>query len=174
MSVNAPDDSITVQGTPVVQCLALAPEPKSMTVNAITSARIRNATLGMVVAAIASFGYSVLIWAVIAGIPDRVQVLALDAYWVLITLWFVLPAGAVLGVYLPQSVAALNRKMAMRKGIRWGAASGIVCGALLALQLSLSLHTAEMLPWWIVLFGVTMGIYSACFVALAAIKCANE
>jgi hypothetical protein len=77
-------------------------------------------------------------------------------------------------VFLPQSIAALNRTIAMEKGFRWGAASGIVCGVLWATQLSLSIHAVEMLPWWIVLFGGTMGIYSACFVALVARKCANK
>ena len=140
-----------------------------MTENAITFTRLRNAALGMVVAVIASFGYSVFV-----GVLMGFRVHALDAYWVRITLWFVLPTGAVLGAYLPQSVAALSRKMAMRKGFRWGAASGIVCGVLWATQLSLSIHAVEMLPWWIVLFGGTIGIYSACFVALVARKYANE
>ena len=135
----------------------------------ITFTRIRNAALGMVVAVIASFGYSVLVLFLMGF-----RVHALDVYWVGITLWFVLPSGAVFGAYLPQSMAALNRKMAMEKGLRWGAASGIVCGVLWALQLSLSIHAVEMLPGWIVLFGGTMGIYSACFVALVARKYANK
>ncbi len=102
------------------------------------------------------------------------QFLAFYAYWVLITLWFVLPTGAVLGVYLPQSAAALNRKMAMRKGFRWGGTSGIVCGVLFATQLSLSSHAFEMLPWWSVLFGGTMAIYSGCCVGFVALKYANK
>src|ERR1700730_11946424 len=92
---------------------------------AIASTRVRNATLGMVVAVIASFGYSALVLVGMIGI--RVQLLAGAAYFVLITLWFVLPMGALLGMYLPQSMAALNRQMAMTKGFRWGAAFGIVC-----------------------------------------------
>jgi Na+/proline symporter len=115
-----------------------------------------------------------LVWIAMAGIPDRIQVLALDFYWVLISLWFVLPTGAVLGLYLPPSMAALSPKMAMKRGMRWGAACGIVCGILWATQLSLSLHAVEMLPWWILLFGVTMGIYSACCVALVALMYANR
>jgi hypothetical protein len=102
----------------------------------------------MVVAVIASFGYSLLV-----GVLMGFRVHALGVYWVRITLWFVLPIGTVFGVFLPQSIAALNRKMAMEKGFRWGAASGIVCGVLWATQLSLSIHAVEMLPWWIVLFG---------------------
>src|SRR5260370_11493563 len=135
----------------------------------ITCTRIRNAALGMVVAVIASFGYAVLVLFLMVF-----RVHALDVYWVGITLWFELPSGAVFGAYLPQSMAALNRKMAMEKGLRWGAASGIVCGVLWALQLSLSIHAVEMLPGWIVLFGGTVGIYSACFVALVAHKYANK
>lgn len=131
-----------------------------------------NAALGMVVAVIASYGYSALVWVTLAGF--RVQVLAATHYWVLITLWFVLPTGAVLGAYLPPAMAALNREMAMRKGFRWGAVSGIMCGILWATQLSLSVSAIEMLPWWIVLFGGTMGIYSACFTALAGLKYANK
>jgi len=71
-------------------------------------------------------------------------------------------------------MAALNRQMAMRKRFRWGAASGIVCGILLATQLSLSDFALEMLLWWILLFGGTMGIYSACVVALVGRKYANK
>jgi hypothetical protein len=126
----------------------------------------------MVVAVIASFGYSALVLVGMVGI--RVQLLAADAYFVLITLWFVLPTGAVLGVFLPHSMAALNRRMAMRKGFQWGAASGIVCGVLWATQLSLNDHAVEMLPWWIFLFGGTMGIYSACVVAWVGGKYANK
>jgi hypothetical protein len=126
----------------------------------------------MVVAVIASFGYSALVLVGMIGI--RVQLLAGAAYFVLITLWFVLPMGALLGAYLPQSMAALNRQMAMTKGFRWGAAFGIVCGVLWATQLSLGDFALEMLLWWILLFGGTAGIYSACFVALVGRKYANK
>jgi len=165
---------MAAQSPAAVQCSAreLHAVADVITVRAITVSRLRHAALGMVVAVIASFGYSALVWVGMAGI--RIPVLASDAYWVRITLWFVLPMGAVLGAYLPQSMAALNRKMAMRKGFRWGAASGIVCGVLWATQLSLSIHAVEMLPWWIVLFGGTMGIYCACFVALVGHKFANK
>ena len=146
--------------------------PKCMTANAIASTRVRNATLGMVAAVIASFGYSALVLVGMIGI--RVQLLAGAAYFVLITLWFVLPMGAWLGAYLPRSMAALNRQMAMTKGFRWGAAFGIVCGVLWATQLSLSDFALEMLLWWILLFGGTAGIYSACFVALVGRKYANK
>jgi len=141
-------------------------------VNPMTFTRVKNAMFGMVVVVIASFGYSSFVLAWMVGI--RVQVLEGDAFFVRITLWFVLPTGAVLGAYLPQAMAALNRKMAMRTGFRWGAASGIICGVLWAAQQSLEDHTVEMLLWWIVLFGVTMGIYSACFVALVALKYAKK
>jgi hypothetical protein len=143
-----------------------------MTANAIAFTRVRNATLGMVVAVIASCGYSALVLIGMIGI--RVQLLAGAAYFVLITLWFVLPTGALLGAYLPQSMAALNRQMAMRKGFRWGAASGLVCGVLWATQLSLSDYAVEMLLWWIFLFGGTMGLYSACVVAWVGSKYANK
>ena len=123
----------------------------------------------MVVAVVASYVYSVIV-----GLLVGFRVHALDGYWVRITLWFVLPTGAVLGVYLPQSMAGLNHKMAMKKGFRWGAVSGVVCGALWATQLSLSVHAVEMLPWWIFLFGGTMGIYSACVVAWIGGKYANR
>jgi len=126
----------------------------------------------MIVAVIASFGYSALVLVGMIGI--RVQLLAGAAHFVLITLWFVLLTGALLGAYLPQSKATLNRQMAMRKGFRWGAASGIMCGVLWATQLSLSDYAVEMLLWWIFLFGGTMGIYSACVVAWVGCKYANE
>jgi hypothetical protein len=136
-----------------------------MAVNVIPLARVKNATFGMVVAVIASFGYSVLV-GLMMGFRGHV----LDGYWVRITLWFVLPTGAVLGAYLPQSMAGLDHRTATLKGFRWGAVSGVVCGALWAAQLSLSIHALEMLPWWIFLFGGTMGIYSAFVVAWVGSK----
>ena len=126
----------------------------------------------MILAVTASFWYSALVLASMIGI--RVQMLAAGAYFVLISLWFVMPTGAVLGAYLPQSMAAWNRQMAVGKGFLWGAASGILCGVLWAAQLSLTLHAVEMLPWWIVLFGLTMGIYSGSFVALVALGYAKN
>jgi hypothetical protein len=143
-----------------------------MTVNAIAFTRVRDAALGMVVAVIASFGYSVVVLVGMVGI--RVQILAGASYFVLITLWFVLPTGAVLGALLPHSMATLNRRTAVRKGFHWGAASGIMCGVLWAAQLSLDVHAVEMLPWWILLFGGTMGIYSGCAVAWVGGKYANK
>jgi len=129
----------------------------------------------MVVAVIASFGYSTLVLVGMVGIRVQLlQLLAADANFVLITLWFALPTGAVLGAYLPQSMAALNRKTAMRKGFRWGATSGIVCGVLWATQLSIDDYSFGQLLWWIFLYGGTMGIYSACFAALLGIMYANK
>src|SRR5260370_41794376 len=93
----------------------------------ITFTRIRNAALGMVVAVIASFGYSVLVLFLMVF-----RVHALDVYWVGITLWFALPSGAVFGAYLPQSMAALNRKMAMGRrgcaGVQHPASYAVSCG----------------------------------------------
>lgn len=133
--------------------------------------RTRSIVIGVVVALIAAFAYSLVVCVLMANL-EAVPI-KLAAYFVLLALWFVLPLGALLGAYLPRSLARLSRGAGMGKGFRWGAIAGIGCGILWAIQLSVMFRDFTMIRS-AVSFGVTMGIYSGCCVSLTALKYSNK
>src|SRR6266705_272428 len=93
-----------------------------------------NLVRGIGTALLASYVYGVLVWTVFG--PFQPLTLLAGVYSVIVTAWFVLPLGAVLGLSLPNAASRLRPSHAAIQGFALGVLCGLLCGLLLSIQLT--------------------------------------
>lgn len=126
---------------------------------------IRAVLRGMGVALVASYCFAFLFCALSFSVNVRTPLGA--AGFVLITSWFVLPLGALLGFVVPRLGLRWAPPFAAIRGFAWGSVCGIVCGLLISMQIEqFSLNRA--LSHGFALLGPAMGLYCGAWVAAFA------
>lgn len=148
----------------------------------------RNVGKGLLVSLVAGYSFIVLL-----GLPYlltnpsvstlREVLLTFPFIASFFTVWWVLPCGAFLGFALPKWAAHWSQREALKKGIELGVALGALGGLLIG---AVFLHMEPGPPWTrfrkepelflgpLLLFGLTIGAYSAVWVGFFARRYAGR